>query len=440
MEVAVAAPQARSVLPDPERNLLYADSGNECAFPGCGERLVKPGEGSGKAVNVGEAAHIVASSRQGPRGGVPVGAVERDTSASNRVLLCPTHHTEVDKQPLVYTVEVLRQMKADHERKHRRDDRRLEAVPTAAVPERLHTSLLPVVGLPVVVESASVRDSELSESEIATSLRYPKGSRGIVFPFIVREQRLWSFSHLRQHQHPFKGVIDSDVEVIDLVDLAATDEGHRRVVALLNRALGRHLGMRGVRFDREHQRYWFMADRDYDSGEISERSYRYTTKTGRSINRPVVHHARRRSGEAKDEWYHEAARLRFERFGASWFLTVRPEFHITTDGVKPLPSHRIGRKITRKKSHLYNDGYLNRLWFWKHFLSDGGPRLAIKAGEQSILVEAGYAATEVRWPGVPGDSVDVRAEIAEETLFTVADLLNEDGEEDWWDDDDESDD
>ena len=204
------------------------------------------------------------------------------------------------------------------------------------------------------------------------------------------------FSHLQQRQHPFTPVIDSDVEVIDLAELASTDEGHRRTIALLNRAVGRYLGMQGVRFDREHQRYWFLADRDYDTGQISERAYRYTTKTGRSLTRPVVHHAHRRGGEARDEWYHEAVRLRFERFGATWFLTVRPEFHITVDGIEPLPSHRVGRKITRKKSHLYNDGYLDRLWFWKHFLSKGGPRLPIKTGEQSILVEAGYATSDLR--------------------------------------------
>ncbi len=55
----MATPNSRSDLSGPERNLLYADSGNECAFPGCGTVLVKPGEGSGKAVNVGEAAHLV---------------------------------------------------------------------------------------------------------------------------------------------------------------------------------------------------------------------------------------------------------------------------------------------------------------------------------------------------------------------------------------------
>ena len=435
----MATPSVRSDLPDPERNLLYADSGNECAFPGCGTVLVKPGEGSGKAVNVGEAAHIVASSRQGPRGGAILGEDERDSRASNRILLCPTHHTEVDRQPLVYTVGVLRQMKEDHERRHRKPGPR-PALEVSSTPERLQSSLLPVSGLPLVVESASVRAPELSEGEIARSLKYPKGSRGIVFPFIVRENRLWTFSHLRQNQHPFQSVIDSDVEEIDFVDLASTEEGHRRVIALLNRAVGRHLGMQGVRFDREHQRYWCMPNRDYDTGEISERSYRYITKTGRSLDRPVVHHAHRRTGEPKNEWYHEAVRLRFERFGPAWYLAVRPEFHITLDGVEPLPSHRIGRKVTRKKSHIYNDGYLDRLWFWKHFLSSGGPRLSIKTGEQSILVDAVYATTAVLWPGVPGDVLDVKNKQVEETLFTIADLMDEEGDEDWWDEDEEDED
>jgi hypothetical protein len=439
LEVAVATPNSRSDLPDPERNLLYANSGNECAFPSCGALLVKPGELAGTAVNIGQAAHIVASSRQGPRGGEPLGDSDRDTRGSNRILLCPTHHAEIDKQPLVYTVAVLRQMKEDHERRHRKRPGGANLTPNVA-PERLHSSLLPVVGLPVVVESASVRDTTKTEGAIAASLRYPKGSRGIVFPFIVRDGRLWTFSHLRQNQHPFRPVIDTDIEEIDLVDLAATDEGHRRVMALLNRALGRHLGMQGVRFDREHQRYWFMANRDYDTGEVSERSYRYTTKTGRSLEKPVVHHSRRRSGEPKKEWYHDAARLRFERFGSAWFLAVRPEFHVTLDGVEPLPSHRIGRKVTRKKSHIYNDGYLDRLWFWKDFLSHGGPRLTIKAGEQSILVGSTYATTDVIWPGVPGDVLDVMNPPAEENLFTILDLMDEDGDEEWWDGDEEDED
>lgn len=435
----MATSQGRSDLPDAERELLYVSAGGRCSFPGCEKRLVRPGEGRARAVNIGELAHIVAASRQGPRGGHPLDDVERDARASNRILLCPSHHTEIDKEPLIYTVEVLRQMKDDHEARHRGAEAEAEVI-VDDVPERLHSSLLPVIGLPVVVESASVKNPKLSEGEIAASLKYTKEWQGIVFPFIVRDGRLWTFSHLRQKQHPFGPVVDSDYESVDLMDLERSDEGHRRVVGLLNRAVGRHLGMRQVRFDRDHQRYWFLADRDYETGVISDRTSPYVTKTGRRVNRPVVHHAHRRDGQAKDEWYHEAARLRFERFDQSWFLSVRPEFHLTVNGVDPMPSHRIGRKVTRKKSHLYNAGYLDRLWFWRHFLSDGGPRLSIKAGEQSILIDAEYASTSVHWPGIPNDTVDVRSGRAAETLFTIQDLADDDPVEDWWDDEDDDED
>jgi hypothetical protein len=182
-----------------------------------------------------------------------------------------------------------------------------------------------------------------------------------------------------------------------------------------------------------------QSDRNRETGEITERSYQYETKTGRNVTRHTVHHARRRSGEPKDEWYHEAARLRFERFRDSWFLAVRPEFHVTLDGVAPMPSHRIGRKITRKKSHLYNDGYLDRLWFWKHFLSDGGPRLAIKAGEQSILVDSIFTTTDVTWPGVPSDTLIVKSSRAAETLFTLEDFSDEESDEEYWYDDEDDD-
>ena len=58
----------------------------------------------------------------------------------------------------------------------------------------------------------------------------------------------------------------------------------------------------------------------------------------------------------------------------------------------------------------------------------------IKTGEQSILVDANYATTEVCWPGVPDDALDVKNEPVAETLFSIADFMDEDGDEDWWDD------
>lgn len=45
----------------------------------------------------------------------------------------------------------------------------------------------------------------------------------------------------------------------------------------------------------------------------------------------------------------------------------------------------------------------------------------------------------MRWPGVPGDALDVRNEPSEENLFTILDLMDEDGDEHWWDDEEDAD-
>ena len=59
-------------------------------------------------------AHIVARSADGPRGNRQVVTQEPD-SYENLVLLCPTHHVEVDKNPDSWPVQRLRAMKAAHE-------------------------------------------------------------------------------------------------------------------------------------------------------------------------------------------------------------------------------------------------------------------------------------------------------------------------------------
>lgn len=59
-------------------------------------------------------AHIIAHSANGPRGGVKSG----DDNYVNLILLCPTHHTIIDKAPEgQFTVERLLQWKATHERR-----------------------------------------------------------------------------------------------------------------------------------------------------------------------------------------------------------------------------------------------------------------------------------------------------------------------------------
>jgi TPR repeat protein len=65
-------------------------------------------------VALGEIAHIVADSPNGPRGDSPLTAAARN-DYQNLILLCNQHHQLIDSQPNSWTVARLQEMKSDHE-------------------------------------------------------------------------------------------------------------------------------------------------------------------------------------------------------------------------------------------------------------------------------------------------------------------------------------
>lgn len=89
---------------------LFAASGGACAFPGCTTRLV---QGSSGAL-LGEMCHIRAASEGGQRYDPTQEDLER-SQAENLIILCPTHHSLIDQDPITYTAEALLAMKTHHE-------------------------------------------------------------------------------------------------------------------------------------------------------------------------------------------------------------------------------------------------------------------------------------------------------------------------------------
>jgi hypothetical protein len=86
---------------------LFGLSMNVCAFPACEKHLIDT-----KWYGVlGEICHICAASPGGPR--YDVGMTDEERYAfDNLILLCPTHHTLIDRlEPHIYTIDVLREMK-----------------------------------------------------------------------------------------------------------------------------------------------------------------------------------------------------------------------------------------------------------------------------------------------------------------------------------------
>ena len=93
---------------------LWARAAGLCSHPNCRKRLVFDADDSGRPSSIGEAAHIVAQSAAGPRGDPARSPAELD-ALDNLILLCANHHTTVDAQPDIYTVDTLRAWKAEHE-------------------------------------------------------------------------------------------------------------------------------------------------------------------------------------------------------------------------------------------------------------------------------------------------------------------------------------
>ena len=88
--------------------LLFARSGNRCAFPKC----VAP-----MALNetlTGEVCHIKGARPGSARYDALQTDVERH-AYSNLILMCPTHHTVIDDDEEAYTVGRLHKIKSEHE-------------------------------------------------------------------------------------------------------------------------------------------------------------------------------------------------------------------------------------------------------------------------------------------------------------------------------------
>lgn len=94
--------------------LLWGRAASRCAFPDCRAKLTQDKSAVSDSVLIGEQAHIVAEESDGPRGESRLPLAERN-SYYNLILLCPTHHAMIDKNPEDYPVEKLHIMKGKHE-------------------------------------------------------------------------------------------------------------------------------------------------------------------------------------------------------------------------------------------------------------------------------------------------------------------------------------
>ena len=92
--------------------LLWGRAASRCAI--CQKQLCQDKANVSSSFPFGEQAHIVAEKENGARG-KSVLTLEERNSYHNLILLCPTHHTIIDRNVEDYPVEKLQYLKSKHE-------------------------------------------------------------------------------------------------------------------------------------------------------------------------------------------------------------------------------------------------------------------------------------------------------------------------------------
>ncbi|MEM1332860.1 MAG: HNH endonuclease [Actinomycetota bacterium] len=415
-----------------ELKKLTMRSGGRCAFPDCRTELTVK-DSSREIVVLGNVAHIVAQQDGGPRSDPAMDPSERDLYG-NLVLLCTHHHQLIDSPsgPESWTVSKLRALKEAHESwvRDRLENSDAPAEMTLQT-DTAYSTLLPVESMPTTVYSA---ETDFKRAQDLRNLQ--RGHKNLIVS-TIHSGRLWTFHDLRSDAGPFHSVVErSTTERHSLAELRVDPDLARLLQRLFNQSLNKLTGRLGVRLDPDHHRYFFPCD----EGGLA-RTVQYRTMTGRSSTlsvawQPVV----KKTGETRPFWFHRAINLGFVDIGGGdWVLSMRPEFHVTENGTTLLPSSKIGAKVTKKKSRMFNGDLFAELEFWRYFLSRGQPRIVLRyTDDQAAIISSSLVNGDVSWPGIPAEfDLPYSNSEYEDDLLSLIDAVESDvgsSDEAEWDD------
>lgn len=393
--------------------IVWTKSGGLCSFTGCRmELLLEPDYKS--TIPLGEVAHIVAEQLDGPRGAHHF-TLEQRNQPANLMLLCPNHHTEVDKAPQLYTIERLMEFKRAHEhwvRQSLSNGPNFRGKPILAVPplvqETVHSTVLPIERVPKYVYMGKPTVS--SEDELKEMLEYRP-------PFIWYNNQICTFENLKSLDNAFAKVIDPlQANRESAEDWYENPDKYRLYVQLLNRCLNKVTGRRGLMLDRDRKRYWFTQD---EPDTVKRVQYRPLNDNSSSIS-VVWQPIQKSTKQPYGYWLHRAISFQVHLIDKrSWLLALRPEFHVTSDGINDYESSEIGARVTRKKSRMYNFNVLSEVQFWRDYLSESQPRIVVKFLDQQFVIGTKLIQSDLLWPGVPDDQRSFKNVSIEENLFSL---------------------
>ncbi len=154
---------------------LFCQTGRRCAFPDCKERIVAE-----SGAIIGEICHIKARNAHGPRFDPEQSEAERQ-GYDNLLLLCPTHHRTIDAQPEVFSVALLKDMKAQAEAERCEHERPTDTLFSAALLAKFRDVIITdnsgniAINSPGAVQAGTV---VIKSAKSKTTILPPVGSIG----------------------------------------------------------------------------------------------------------------------------------------------------------------------------------------------------------------------------------------------------------------------
>lgn len=243
--------------------------------------------------------------------------------------------------------------------------------------ETLLTNLLPVKSIPQVIWEAITRFSNKTEALHFLAMTGRKEN----FPsFIIREDRLISFSDLSDLTNPLRVLIEIESSFSSKISLWRKESVRwRRIVELMNLALKDHCKKIDLVFDEEHKRYYFPA--------ITSKEKKVAWKSvKRRVERKVVSYY-----DKYNSFLHRAARMKFLTLGEQIYLLIDPRIIFTSDGINPTSNERLQRLSTRLTYMQYNYTVLTDVRFWSAKLANAEDEIRIKGLGYSLIIDTAPA-------------------------------------------------
>lgn len=291
------------------------------------------------------------------------------------------------------------------------------------VEEQIASNLLPVLHIPRHIWNGPVSSTY---KEVFDFLG--KNVKGVHPTFMMKENLIYSFCDLTNKSCPFqKLLIANSIEKNEITPWLNNLDKKNGLIEMLNRALRNHCHNLEMRYDKKHDRFYFLP---YGGGN---REITWHTGERKSTRTIVKQYKKGKDGQIF--WAHQSIQARFLLINTEIFLQLVPGWTFTSDGANPISPRDIGSLSSKWTHNEYNSSVFYHIRFWCYILSKGQEKISIKlADDLDLDVDITPAVGDMQ-VGIDGDQLSIEkvfevAEIDTTEDFNIEKMEDEEKEED----------